>query len=227
MIVMIVGGGRTGLHLARLLVDQKHEVRVIESRPEMLANLHRDLPTETIFEGEGTDPQVLEVAGIREVNVLAAVTPLDSDNLVICSLARQVYGVRRIIARINNPRHAWLFSREMGVDVAINQADLMSKLIEEEMSLGDMMILSKLRRGEYALVEEKIFPSAKAIGVAIKDLQLPDNCTISGIIRRGKMLLPRGATILEAEDEIVALVDDEAAVELARLLGRPSDFSNQ
>ena len=83
------------------------------------------------------------------------------------------------------------------------------------MSLGDMMILSKLRRGKYTLVEEKIFPGAKAIGVALKDLNLPHNCTISGIIRRGEMILPRGTTLLEAEDEIVALVDDEGAVELA------------
>ena len=224
MKVIIVGGGRTGSHLASLLVEQKHDVRLIEFRPENLANLHRELPTETIFEGEGTDPEVLEEAGIREAQVLAAVTANDSDNLVICSLARQVYGVRRIIARINNPRHAWLFSADMGVDVALNQADLMARLIEEEMSLGDMMILSKLRRGKYSLVEEKIWPGARAEGVAIKDLDLPNNCTISGIIRGGEMILPRGVTVLEAEDEVVALVDDEAAAELARLLGRPADF---
>lgn len=224
MKVLIVGGGRTGSHLARLLVDQKHEVRLIEHRPDALANLHRELATESVFEGEGTDPQVLEEAGIREAQVVAAVTAVDSDNLVICSLARQTYGVRRIIARINNPRHAWLFTKEMGVDVALNQADLMARLIEEEMSLGDMMILSTLRRGRYSLVEEKIWPGAKAAGVAIKDLALPQNCTISGIIRRGEMILPRGITVLEAEDEVVALVDDEAAVELARLLGRPTDY---
>jgi trk system potassium uptake protein TrkA len=224
MKVIIVGGGRTGSHLARLLHEQKHEVRLIEHRSDTLAVLHRELPTETIFEGEGTDPMVLEAAGVRGAQVLAAVTALDSDNLVISNLARQVYSVKRIIARINNPRHSWLFTREMGVDVALDQADLMAKLIEEEMSLGDMMILSKLRRGKYTLVEEKIFPGAKAIGVALKDLKLPHNCTISGIIRRGEMILPRGPTVLDAEDEIVALVDDEGAVELARLLGRPADF---
>lgn len=224
MFVIIVGGGRTGSHLAHLLHSQQHEVRLIEGRPDTLANLHRELPTEVIFEGDGTDPQVLEAAGVRDAQVLAAVTPDDADNLVVCSLARQAYNVRRIIARINNPKHAWLFNRDMGVDVAINQADLMAKLIEEEMSLGDMMILSKLRRGKYSLVEEKIFPSAKAIGIAIKDLNLPINCTISGIIRRGEMIIPRGITILEVEDEVLALVDGEAAVELARLLGRPSDL---
>lgn len=223
MKVLIVGGGRTGSHLAHLLHEQNHEVCLIESRVDTLANLHRELPTEVVFEGEPTDPHVLEAAGIREAQVLAAVTAVDSDNLVIASLGKQVYNIHRIIARINNPRHAWLFTADMGVDVAINQADLMAKVIEEEMSLGDMMILSKLRRGRYSLVEEKIWPGARAVGKAIKDLPLHRNCTISGIIRKGEMILPRGGTVLEAEDEVLALVDEEAAVELARLLGRPNE----
>jgi trk system potassium uptake protein TrkA len=224
MFVLIVGGGRTGSHLASLLLAQGHEVRLIESRPETLAGLHRELPTEVILEGEVTDPTVLEAAGIQKAQVLAAVTANDADNLVVCSLAREVYNVRRIIGRINNPKNAWLFSPDMGVDVSLNNADLMAKLIEEEMSLGDMMTMLKLRRGKFSLVEEKIWPGAKAVGIAIKDLALPPNCTISGIIRHGEMILPRGITTLQAEDEVLALVDEDAAEELARLLGRPGDF---
>ncbi len=224
MFVLIVGGGRTGSHLASLLLAQGHEVRLIESRSETLSVLHRELPTEVILEGEVTDPQVLEGGGIQKAQVLAAVTANDADNLVVCSLAREVYGVRRIIGRINNPKNAWLFTPNMGVDVALNNADLMAKLIEEEMSLGDMMTMLKLRRGKFSLVEEKIWPGAKAVGIAIKDLPLPPNCTISGIIRHGEMILPRGITVLEAEDEVLALVDDPAAEELAHLLSRPGDF---
>lgn len=224
MFVLIVGGGRTGSHLASLLLAQGHEVRLIESRTETLSGLHRELPTEVILEGEVTDPQVLEAAGIKKAQVLAAVTANDADNLVVCSLAREVYGVRRIIGRINNPRNAWLFTPSMGVDVSLNNADLMARLIEEEMSLGDMMTMLKLRRGKFSLVEEKIWPGAKAIGIAIKDLALPPNCTISGIIRHGEMILPRGITTLQAEDEVLALVDEDAAEELAHLLGRPGDF---
>lgn len=224
MFVLIVGGGRTGSHLASLLLAQGHEVRLIESRSETLSGLHRELPTEVILEGEVTDPQVLEAGGIQKAQVLAAVTANDADNLVVCSLAREVYNVRRIIGRINNPRNAWLFTPSMGVDVALNNADLMAKLIEEEMSLGDMMTMLKLRRGKFSLVEEKIWPGAKAVGIAIKDLPLPPNCTISGIIRHGEMILPRGITVLQAEDEVLALVDDPAAEELAHLLGRPGEF---
>lgn len=223
MFVIIVGGGRTGSHLATLLLQQGHEVRLIDNRPEILATLHREIPTEVIFEGDGTDPQVLEAASIQRAQVVAATTADDADNLVVASLARHQYGVRRIIGRINNPKNAWLFTPDFGVDVALNNADIMAKLIEEEMSIGDMMIMLKIRRGKYELVEEKIAPDAKAIGLAIKDLPLPQNCIISGILRAGEMVLPRGITRLEEGDEVLALVDEPAREELARLLGRPGE----
>jgi len=223
MFVLIVGGGRTGSHLASLLLGQGHEVRLVEHRPEILTTLHRELPTEVIFEGEGTDPQTLEAAGIQRAQVLAAVYADDADNLIAAALGRLQYGVRRIIGRINNPRNAWLFTPDFGVDVALNNADIMAKLIEEEMSIGDMMIMLKVRRGTYSLVEEKIAPDARALGIAIKDLPLPEHCIISGILRHGEMVLPRGLTVLEEGDEILALVDDEAREGLAKLLGRPNE----
>jgi trk system potassium uptake protein TrkA len=222
MFVLIVGGGRTGSHLTSLLIAQGHEVRLIEHRANILANLHREVPTEVIFEGDGTDPQILEAAGIQRAHVVAAVTTSDADNLVIASLARFSYNVNRTISRVNNPRNATLFSPEFGVDVSVNQADVMSKLIEEEMSIGDMMTMLKLRRGKYSLVEEKISPNASAINVAIKDLPLPQNCVIAGIIRHGEIILPRGVTVLEEGDEILALVDEHARISLAKLLGTPA-----
>jgi trk system potassium uptake protein TrkA len=220
MYVVILGGGRTGSHLASLLVAQGHEVRVVENRPHALTNLHGELPTELIYEGDGTDPQVLEALDIRRAQVLVAVGSEDADNLVAASLARQYYGVKRIIARLNNPRNAWLFTPEFGVDVALDQADIIAKLVEEEMSIGDMMTMLKLRRGRFSLVEEKISPGASAIGMAIKDLPISRNCIISGIIRHGEITLPRGNTVLEDGDEILALVDAEARSQLAQLLGR-------
>ena len=221
MFVIIAGGGRTGSHLAALLLSQGHEVRLVEARADTLVNLHRELPTEAIFEGDPTDPATLMAAGIERAHVLAAVTSSDSDNLIIASLARFQYSVRRIIGRVNNPRNAWLFTADFGVDVCLNQADIMAKLIEEEMSVGDMMTLLKLRRGNYSFVEEKIHPQAFAVGRAIQELPLPEHCIISGILRHGEMVLPRGATRLEAGDEVLALVDEEARDTLARLLGRP------
>jgi trk system potassium uptake protein TrkA len=221
MFVLIAGGGQTGAQLAALLVAQKHQVHLIEHRRQVLSYLHRELPTETIYEGYATDPAVLEQAGIRQAKVLAACLPVDADNLALCFLARTRYGVPRIIARINNPRNAWLFDAKFHVDVALNQAGILSSLIEEEMSLGDMMTLLKIRRGRYSLVEEKIPKGAPAAGRQIKDLSLPLNSVIAAIIRRGQIVIPHGSTLFEVEDEVLAIVDPPAAKELAVLFGRP------
>ncbi|CAG1006480.1 Trk system potassium uptake protein TrkA [Anaerolineales bacterium] len=221
MYVIVVGGGNTGSQLAKFLLDAKHKVCVIEERPAVLEKLAAELPQECILTGDGSSPAVLEKANIKSAQVLAAVTGSDENNLVITTLGRFEFGVPRIIARVNNAKNAWLFTPEMGVDVSLNQAEILSRLCAEEMSLGDMMTMLKIRRGKFSLVEEKIAQNAPAIGVALKDLSLPNNCVISGIIRHGEMILPRGTTTLEVGDEILALVDDPAREVLARLLSRP------
>jgi trk system potassium uptake protein TrkA len=221
MFVLIAGGGQTAAQLATLLVAQRHEVRLIEDRPRVLSYIHRELPTEVIYEGNATDPAVLEQAGIQRAKVLTACMPVDADNLALCYLARTRYGVPRTIARVNNPRNAWLFDGKFHVDVALNQAGILSSLIEEEMSLGEMMTLLKLRRGRYSLVEEKIPEGASAAGRLIKDLSFPPNSVIAAIIRRGQIVIPHGSTQFEVGDEVLAIVDPLAARELAILFGRP------
>jgi trk system potassium uptake protein TrkA len=222
MFVLIAGGGRTGAQLASLLMAQNHEVHLIEHRREILTRLHRELPTEVIYEGYPTDPHLLEQAGIAQAQVMAACTSNDADNLALCYIARTRYNVPRNIARIYNPRNAWLFDQKFHVDAAFNQADILASLIEEEMSPGAMMTLLKLQRGNYSLVEEKIPPGAKAIGIAIKDLALPEHCVIATIIRNGKIVLPRGLTTFEVGDEVLAITDRHGAVELAKLLAPPA-----
>ena len=221
MYVIVVGGGNTGSQLAKFLLDAKHKVCVVEERPAVLQKLETEIPQESILTGDGSSPAVLEKADIQKAQVLAAVTGSDETNLVITTLGRFEFSVPRIIARINNSKNAWLFTSEMGVDVALNQAEILSRLCAEEMSVGDMMTMLKIRRGQYSIVEEKIAPRAPAIGVALKDLPLPNNCVISGIIRHGEMILPRGTTVLELGDEILALVDDPAREVLSKLLSRP------
>jgi trk system potassium uptake protein len=217
MNVLIAGGGRTGTTLATLLLEQNHHVRLVETRREILTHLHRDLPTEVIYEGSPTDPEILEQAGIQKAQVVAACTTNDADNLTICFLARRRYNVPRTIARINNPRNAWLFDKKFHVDVSLNTAEIMATLIEEEMSLGDMMTLVKLRRGRYSIIEEKIPPGAPAVGIALKDLQLPEACIIAAIIRHGKVILPRGISTFEVGDEVLAVVDPEGSDKLIAL----------
>jgi len=223
MFVLITGGGRTGAQLASLLLAQNHQVHLIEDRPQILASLHRELPTEVIYEGNARYPHVLEQAGITEASVIAACTDEDAENLVTCYYARCRFNVPRTIARINNPRNAWLFNETFHVDVALNQAEILASLIEEEMSLGDMMTLLKIRKGKYSLVEEKIPDGAPAVGVAIKDLAFPPNSVIAAIIRQGEILIPRGAVKFDVGDEVLAIVESSEAEALAALFSPPSE----
>lgn len=225
MFVVIAGGGRTGAQLANLLISQDHEVRVIDNRKEVLERIHRELPTEAIIVGDSLELHVLEQAGIQRADVMAACTTQDDVNLSLCYLARTQYNVRRTIARVNNPRDAWLFDEKFHVDVAVNQAEILASLIQEEMSLGDMITLLKLRRGNYSLVEEKIPEAAKAIGMAIKDLALPEHCVIAAIIRKGEVIVPRGVTTFEAGDEVLAVTDTEGAASLSILFSPSGELT--
>lgn len=218
MFILIAGGGRTGAELAQLLLSEDYKVRLIEHRRELLQHLHQELPTEVIYEGAATDPSVLENAGIGQAHAMAACTNEDAANLALCFMARETFKVPRTIARINNPRNAWLFNETFHVDVALNQANLLSSLIREEVSLGDMMTLLKLRRGRYSLVEEKVEKGARALGIPLRDLGLPDDCIIAAIIRDGQVTLPRGTSTFEEWDEVLAITTPESAHQLAILL---------
>jgi trk system potassium uptake protein len=219
MFVIIVGGGNTGSYLAKLLLERGHIIKVIEERPTVLEKIRTEIPADSIISGDGSSPQVLEIAGVLTANVLAAVTGSDDTNLVITSLARFEYNVPRVIARINNPKNSWLFTPEMGVDVALNQADILARLVAEEMSLGDMMTLLKFRKGEYSLVEEKVHPLSPAAAQNLRDLQIPSECVVVAILRKNQLLIPHGDTVLQPADEVLALVHVSQLEQLATLLG--------
>ena len=222
MFVLIAGGGRTGARLANLLLNQNYKVRLIENRRELLGHLHQELPTEVIYEGHPVDPSVLEAAGASEAHAIAAVTSNDSLNLALCFIAKTMFDVPRTIARVNNPNNAWLFTEKFRVDVALNSSDVLAHLIQEEMSLGDMMTLFKVRRGRYSVVEEKVPSGAKAIGVQLKDMELAEHCVIAAIIRNGIMTLPRGDSALQENDEIIAVASPEGVQKLSELLAFPN-----
>ncbi len=217
MFVIIVGGGRTGSQLASMLQSQGHVVRLIENRPNLLPRLHREHPTEVIVEDDPSNPSALEAAGLKDAQVLAACHSDDTINLVVSFIAREMFNTPRIIARVNNPRNAWLFNETFHVDSALNASRVFASLIQEEMSLGDMVTLLKLRRGRYSLVEEKVPPNASGINIAIKDLDLPSYCVIAAIIRKGEVCLPTGNTTFQPGDEVLAITNKEGAQQLERL----------
>jgi trk system potassium uptake protein TrkA len=217
MFVIIVGGGKVGTYLVSALIQAGHRVTLIENRANVVQQVRLELPEVEIFTGNGSSPDMLEKAGIRDAQVLAAVTGDDETNLVIATLGRFEFGVTRVIGRVNNPKNAWLFTEEMGVDVALNQADILTKLIIEEMSLGDMMVLLKLRRGEYSLVEEKLLPNSRFLHMSLKDLPLPAMCVIAAVIRHGKVLAPRGNMTFQVGDEVLVVISNESLSDLNEL----------
>lgn len=215
MNVIIVGGGKVGTHLATLLLAEGHRVTVIESRASELSQLHDTLPPGVVHPGNGTAPEILEHAGIRDADVVAAVTGTDETNLVVTSLARFEFGVARTIARVKDPAKGWMFTPAMGVDVALNQAGLMAQLIVEEMSLSNMTTLLKLSKDDYSLIEMQVDPLAVAAGKKLMDLPLPAESILAGVLRQGRLLIPHGDTVLLPGDEILAVVHASRKKQLA------------
>jgi len=219
MKVIIVGGGQVGAYLASLLLKDGYFVKVVEMRERQIHNLFHDLPADTVIEGDFTDTKVLEAAGIQQADVVVATTPNDEVNLVVSTLARFEFGVKRVIAVANNPKNTWMFTPEMGVDVALTEADLMAHVVAEEMSLGDMMTLLKLNKGQFSIVQEKIHISSRVVGKFIRELKFPPECILVAIIRKKQVIIPRGDTMLMIDDEVIALVNASQVRALADLMG--------
>jgi trk system potassium uptake protein TrkA len=203
--VLIIGGGKVGSYLASLLLNEGHQPRIIEIREEIVERLKRELPPDVVMFGSGTAPDVLETASIRRADVVAAVTGADETNLVVASLARFEFEVKRVITRVNDPKNAWLFTPQMGVGAALNQAELLGRLIVEEMSVGDMMTPLKLRRGQYSLIEERVHPASRAAGQPVREPGFRPDGVLVAVIRDGEVTIPHGSTVLESGDEVIAL----------------------
>ena len=216
--VIIVGGGRVGSTLAALAIEAGSDVRVVEQDGRRVAELGERFGDAVVVAGSGASPEVLEEAGIHVCDVLAAVSDADEANLAAMALAKSTFGVPRTVGRVNDPRNAWLFHRDLGVDTAIDQADLLAHLIAEEMSLGDMHILVKLRRGSYSLVEERVGPDAPVVGVPIRDISFPPRCVVLAVVRGGEVIPAHGDLTLHDGDDALALVHVESARDLADLL---------
>ncbi len=215
-LVFIIGGGKTGSYLASLLMNSC-EVRVLENRPQIFEKLAKELPSNVVVFGDGTDPLLLEQIGIAKADVVAAVTGDDETNLVAASLAKFEYQVERVIMRVNNPRNAWLCTPEMGVDVALNQSDYMASLIVEESAVSVMQTLAHLRQGEVEVIEQTIAPTSNAVNKSLSTLGLPSGCNMAAVVRGESILIPDGATVLQPGDQVlvVAHADKREALQKA------------
>ena len=203
MYVLIVGGGKVGESLAKALAKGKYHVALVEKEDLFARKIAEDLDKVLVIGGDGCDPAKLEDAGIARAQVVAAVTGDDEDNLIICQLARDTFGVPRVIARVNNPRNEITFQR-LGIDT-VSSTTIITKLIEEEATIGDIFTLLALKRGKLSIVEAIVKAKSPAVNTAIKDLKLPVDSVLATIIRENQIIFPKGDTTLHAGDSVIAL----------------------
>lgn len=217
MFAVIVGGGKVGSYLAETMQAKNHRVTMIEQRPEKVEKFRKESAL-NVIEGDGCEPYILEKAQLNKADVVIAVTGHDEDNLVVCLLAKLEYNVPLTIGRINNPRNAWMFDKKRGVDIAVSSPHIIASLLEEEVSLGDVISLFKLRKGEVSLVQTKLTEKSKAVKKTVADLCLPENCVIAVVMRGDEIFIPQGGMTLEVGDEILAVSTVQNEEEIKKTL---------
>ena len=217
MYAIVVGAGSTGRHLAETLIASGHSVVMIERNPAVIDGLPPPVAERTI-EGDAADPHSLERAGVSRADVVVAATNEDEDNLVVCSLAKREYRVPRTVARVNDPNHAWMFGRDLGVDVSISQAHILSQLIIAEVTVGELTTLLRLREGEVALVEETISHTSRAVGREIGDLPIPTGVVPVALLRDRSVLVPTRSVEIHAGDRLICLCPQSLASDIAEAL---------
>ena len=213
MKIFVAGGGNIGRYLAYDLGNRGHEVTLMDLSADALAMV----PSEHIrtITGDACSPQVLERAGLRDAEVMIAATGDDEDNLVASLLAKQEFAVPRVVARVNHPTNEWLFDESWGVDLAVSPPHMLTALVEEEVSSGDLVHLLKLQRGKVELVEVKLEADSPAVDHRVEELDLPSDVTLVAVLRDGHVVTCRGTTPLTVGDEVLAIAAEEQ-VELLR-----------
>jgi trk system potassium uptake protein TrkA len=221
--VAIAGAGNVGLSIAQELLANGHEVLVIEQDYDLVARLSEVLTEAKWLPGDACEVSTLQRANLSEVDVVVAATGDDEDNLVVALLSKQEFAVPRVVARVNHPKNRWLFNETWGVDVSVSTPHLLTALVEEAVSVGQLVRILQFAEGQVRLVEVTLAEDSPARSKAVSDLELPRDATIVAVLRSSRVIVPRGETVLEAGDEVVALVTDPAEEELrAALVGRAS-----
>ena len=210
MRIVVAGAGNIGRHLASDLHERGHDVTVIEQHSETVDRSQEDARGVTFVHGDACEPWVLDKAEVRTCEVVVAATGDDEDNLVISLLSKQEYGVPHVVARVNHPKNEWLFNESWGVDVPMSPPHVLTALVEEAVTVGDLVRLFKLERGRVTLVEITIDDKAPMAGRPLYELRLPQDSAVVAILRRGHVVIPQPETKMVAGDEIMAIATTEA-----------------
>jgi trk system potassium uptake protein TrkA len=221
--VVITGAGAVGRHLASDLAKRGHTVTLIDQNPEVLDTAREWAPDVDHLLGDACEPWVLEKAQLGTADVVAAVTGDDEDNLVTSLLAKQEFGVPKVLARVNHPDNEWLFTEQWGVDAAVSPPHILTAMVEEEVTVGDIVRLLTLERGGISIVEMTIPPDSPTAGRPLYELRLPTDTVIVAIIRERHVVIPQPETVIAKGDEVLALTNPEAEPALrTAVLGEPA-----
>jgi trk system potassium uptake protein TrkA len=219
MKVVVAGAGNVGRHLATDLAERGHEVTLIEQDKATLTRAKAEIPesVNTLL-GDACEPYVLEEAKLGQADVIVAATGDDEDNLVVSLLAKQEFAVPRVVARVNHPGNEWMFTEQWGVDAAVSPPHILTALVEEAVTVGDVVRLLKLDRSGAALVELTLQQGSSAVGKPMYELRLPLDSAIVAIVREGHVVIPQPETVLVAGDEVMAIAKPEAEEDLRHAL---------
>jgi trk system potassium uptake protein TrkA len=209
MYIIIVGGGGVGYYLAKALLEEGHEILIIEQNRTIAATINDELGG-ICTRGDGCEVTTLVEAGAGRADMFVAVTGEDQHNLVACQLAKHKFKVPRTIARIKNPKNAGLF-KKLGIDITINGTDVILEHITESVPTHPLTHLMEIPGGGLEVVEIRLPAGSSSIGKAVKDLSLPAGSMLSLIIRKDqKPIIPVPATVLMAGDQIIAVTSAES-----------------
>jgi trk system potassium uptake protein len=216
MRVAIAGAGAVGRSIAQELLENGHEVLLIDKNP-------RSIKVEAVAQAEWLLADACEIAslddaGLERCHVVVAASGDDKVNLVVSLLAKTEYGVPRVVARINHPKNEWLFNESWGVDVAVSTPRLLSALVEEAVSIGDLVRLMTFRQGEANLVELTLPEDAPLAGQLVGSVAWPQDSALVAILREGRVLVPSADDTLEGGDELMFVANQDVEDELGELL---------
>ena len=217
MYIIVVGGGRIGYYLLKALLDEGHEVLLLEKDPTVCEVINEEMGS-ICFRGDGCEAATLEQVGTGRADMLVAVTGDDEDNLVACQVAKYKFNVPSTIARIRNPQNEFLF-KKLGVDVTVSATQIILEAIEQEVPTHPLTHLLTIRDKGLGIVDVKIPPESTAVGKSIKELSLPEGSKLALIIpKQNPPHLPASSTVLQAGDQVIAITPPESEEELRAAL---------
>jgi trk system potassium uptake protein TrkA len=217
MYVIIVGAGKVGWNLARELLEKGNEVTLIENNRERYLTVEQELE-HNVHYGDASELWVLERAGISRADMVIAVTGDDEDNILICQVAKEKYLVDRIIARVNNPRNREHFEL-LGIKPLVSATDLILRLIEHEVPEYGLVHLLDLPEQRLEIIEMLLQEDSKATGQRVGDLEMPEGSLLISVLREGSGFVPNADTVLQAGDEILAVLDPTVEEDLTAYFG--------